>query len=59
IDGLGNAAAESIIEARKDGEFHSVENFAKRVQVNKTIINKMKEMKIFSELDETDQTTLF
>ncbi|MGL5732815.1 MAG: PolC-type DNA polymerase III, partial [Metamycoplasmataceae bacterium] len=59
IDGLGNAASESIIEARKDGEFHSIENFSKRVQVNKTVINKMKEMKIFAELDETDQTTLF
>ncbi|MGL5205305.1 MAG: PolC-type DNA polymerase III [Metamycoplasmataceae bacterium] len=59
IDGLGNAASESIIEARKDGEFHSIENFTKRVQVNKTVINKMKEMKIFAELNETDQTTLF
>lgn len=59
LDGLGNAASESIIEARKNGEFYSIENFAKRTQVNRTIINKMKEMKIFSDLDDTDQTTLF
>ncbi|MGL5204697.1 MAG: PolC-type DNA polymerase III [Metamycoplasmataceae bacterium] len=59
IDGLGIAASESIIEARKDGEFHSIENFAKRAQVNKTVINKMKDMRIFASLDETDQTTLF
>ncbi|MGL6125028.1 MAG: PolC-type DNA polymerase III [Metamycoplasmataceae bacterium] len=59
LDGLGNAASESIIEARKHGEFYSIENFTKRVQVNKTIIKKMKEMKIFGSLDDTDQTTLF
>ena len=59
LDGLGNAAAESIVEARKNGEFHSIENFSKRTQANKTIITKMKEMKIFKQLDDTDQTTLF
>jgi len=59
LNGLGNAAAESILEARKNNEFQSVENFAKRTQVNKTIILKMKEMKIFKDLDDTDQTTLF
>ncbi len=59
LDGLGNAAAESIVEARKDGDFHSIQNFSKRTQANKTIVVKMKEMKIFKQLDETDQTTLF
>jgi DNA polymerase-3 subunit alpha (Gram-positive type) len=59
LDGLGNAAAESIVEARKNGEFYSIENFSKRTQANKTIITKMKEMKIFKQLNDTDQTTLF
>lgn len=59
LDGLGVAAAESIIIARKNGEFQSIENFSKRTQVNKTIISMMKEMKIFKDLDDTDQTTLF
>ncbi len=59
LDGLGIAAAESIMEARKNGEFQSIQNFSKRTQVNKTIILKMKEMKIFKNLDDTDQTTLF
>ena len=59
LDGLGNAAAESIVESRKNGEFYSIHNFSKRTQVNKTIIIKMKEMKVFKDLDDTDQTTLF
>ncbi|MDK2819257.1 MAG: PolC-type DNA polymerase III [Mycoplasmataceae bacterium] len=59
LDGLGIAAAESIIVARKSGDFHSIENFSKRTQVNKTIIIKMKEMKVFINMDDTDQTTLF
>lgn len=59
LDGLGNTAAESIIEARKNGEFYSIENFSKRTQVNKTTVKKMKEMKLFKGLNDTDQTTLF
>lgn len=59
LDGLGIAAAESIMVARKNGEFQSIENFSKRTQVNKTILIKMKEMKIFKNLDDSDQTTLF
>ena len=58
LDGLGGAAAISIVEARKDGVFTSIEDLRKRTSINKTHIEKFKEMKILSNLSETNQITL-
>ena len=43
IDGLGGAAAASIKEGRKDGEFLSVEDFEHRTKVNQSLIQVLKE----------------
>lgn len=58
LDGLGTAAAISVVEARKNGEFTSIEDLKKRTSINKTHIEKFKEMGILNELSETNQITL-
>ncbi|QSF13468.1 PolC-type DNA polymerase III [Mycoplasma sp. Mirounga ES2805-ORL] len=59
IDGLGVAAAESVVEARQNKPFISVEDFIRRTSVNKTLIGKMTDMGIFKDLEETNQMKLF
>lgn len=59
IDGLGVIAADSIIRARKDGTFSSINNFSKRTGVNKTVLAKLKSYNVFEDLYEDEQLTLF
>ena len=55
IDGLGEKAAEAIVEAVKDGPFLSKEDFRNRTKVSKTIADKMAELGILGDLPETNQ----
>lgn len=59
LDGLGETAARSIIEARKEKEFTSKIDLAKRTQINKTVLEKMEKLGITSKLASTDQLKLF
>ena len=59
IDGLGEAAAESIVEERSKKEFLSIEDFQNRCKVSGTIVDKMKAMGILDGLPESSQMTLF
>ncbi|MGL4343114.1 MAG: PolC-type DNA polymerase III [Metamycoplasmataceae bacterium] len=59
IDGLGIAAAVSIIKEREKDVFHSIQNLTKRTQLNKTNIEKLKSINVLKNLDELDQTSLF
>ncbi|UVD81807.1 PolC-type DNA polymerase III [Mycoplasma iguanae] len=59
LDGLGETQAQSIVDALKEGDFLSIEDFVRRTTINQTLISKMRELNIFSELDETNQMTLF
>ena len=59
IDGLGDTVAKLLVEARKKGDFLSIEDVQKRGKVSQTLIDKMKEMGIFKELPESNQLTLF
>lgn len=59
LDGLGEAVGYSIVSAREEGEFTSIEDLKKRSSINKTHIEKFKEMKILSNLSETNQISLF
>lgn len=59
LDGLGEAAAKSIIEARKEKEFTSKDNLLKRTQINKTVLEKMEKLGILKDLETTDQMKLF
>ena len=59
LPGLGGAAAQSIIDARKDGEFFSIKEFRDRTHVSKSVIELMKEFGCLGELPETDQVSFF
>lgn len=59
IDGLGPAVAVSIVKARNQKPFSSIDDFSRRTSVNKTLTKKMEDMGIFINLASTDQLTLF
>lgn len=59
IDGLGEKAADAIMEAAKDGPFISKDDFRQRTKVSKTAIDKMSEMGLLGDLPETNQISLF
>lgn len=59
IAGLGTNAAKSIVDARDEAPFASVEDFAKRAKVTKTIVEIMRGRGMFNNLPESDQVTFF
>ena len=58
IDGMGDKAAEGVVEAAKDGPFSSCENFKNRSKVSGTIVEKMREMHLLDNLPLSDQISL-
>ena len=58
IQGMGVAAAESVVSAREDGEFKTIEDFNNRTSVSKTLIDIMKENGILA-MPDTNQLSLF
>lgn len=59
IDGMGDKAAEAVVEAAKDGPFLSKDDFRQRTKVSKTVIDLMGDLGLFGELPETNQLSLF
>ncbi|MDR3091818.1 MAG: PolC-type DNA polymerase III [Clostridiales bacterium] len=59
IPGLGGAAAQSVTAARENGEFATIEDFANRTKVNKTVLDIMRKSGVFGGMSETNQLTLF
>jgi len=59
IDGLGENAAQSVIEARKDGEFSSKEDLLRRTKLNETNIKILTGLHVLDGLNDTDQLSLF
>ena len=59
IDGMGDKAAEGVVDAVKDGVFLSREDFCNRTKVSKTICDLMGELGILKDLPETNQLSLF
>ncbi len=59
LQGLGTTAASSIVEARKDGEFTTIEDFKQRTSLGKTLIELLKEHNVLKGIPETNQLTLF
>ena len=55
IDGMGEKAALQVEEASKNEPFTSLENFRNRTKAPQTAIDKMKELGIMGDLEETDQ----
>ena len=58
IDGMGDKAAEGVVEAAKDGPFTSCENFKNRSKVSGTIVDKMREMGLLGNMPLSDQMSL-
>lgn len=59
IDGLGDIAAKALVEEREKGEFLSIEDLQKRAKISGTLIEKMKELKMFEGMEESNQISLF
>ncbi len=59
IEGLGDKAAEGVVEAVKDGPFLSKDDFRQRSKVSKTVTDMMAELGILGDLPETNQLSIF
>ena len=59
LSGLGQAAGESIVSAREEGEFLSVEDLKIRTGVNKNVIEVLRQEGCLDNLPETNQLSLF
>ncbi len=59
IDGLGEKAADAIVEAAKDGPFLSRDDFRERTKVSKTVVDLMAQLGLLGDLPESNQLSLF
>ena len=59
IDGLGEKAADQIVEAAKAGPFLSRQDFRERCKVGQSTSDLLKELGILSDLPESNQLSLF
>ena len=59
LPGMGAQAAKSIVEAREKSPFITVDDFAERAKVSKTIIEDMRRLHILEGLPESMQMSLF
>ena len=59
IDGMGEKAAEGVVDAASDGPFLSKEDFRNRTKVSKTLCDLMADMGLLGDLPESNQLSLF
>ena len=59
IEGLGDKAAEAVVEAAKQGPFLSKDDFRERTKVSKTVIDLMSDLGLLGDLPESNQLSLF
>lgn len=59
IEGLGEKAAEQIVEAAKDGPFLSKDDFRFRTKASKTVVDLMDSLNLLGNLPESNQISLF
>ena len=55
IEGLGDKAADGVVEAAKDGPFLSLDDFCDRTKVSRTVTDHMVELGILSGLPSSNQ----
>ena len=58
LPGLGENAAESIVRAREEEQFFSVEDLQLRAKLSKTVIDILRSNGALDDVDETDQLTI-
>lgn len=59
IEGMGDKAAEQVVEAAKDGPFLSKDDFRERTKVSKTVVDLMDSLNLLGDLPESNQISLF
>lgn len=59
LSGVGESAALSVIEARKNGPFISVSDFIKRTNITSKKVDELKEMGCFKDLPDSNLISLF
>lgn len=59
LEGVGEAAARSIVEARAAGEFKSVQDLKTRTSISKTTVEVLREIGCLKGMPETAQIELF
>lgn len=59
INGLGGAVIENIERERELGEFISIEDLKRRSKMSQTVADKLKQIGAISDLNETNQISLF
>ena len=59
IEGVGEKAADDIMEAAKSGAFLSRDDFRERAKVSKTVVELMDSLKLLGDLPESNQISLF
>ena len=59
LQGLGDAAAHNIVQARKERRFLSIEDLRSRARVSRAVIDILKEHGCLDDLPEDDQVLLF
>ena len=59
ISGLGETVAKSIVQARCDREFTSIDDLKDRTKLSKSSIETMKSLGILDNMQETNQLSLF
>lgn len=59
IEGLGDKAADAVVEAAAQGIFLSKDDFRTRTKVSKTVIDLMDEMRLFGDIPDSNQFTIF
>ncbi len=59
IEGLGEKAADAVVEASKLGPYLSKDDFRQRTKVSKTVIELMDSLHLLGDLPESNQISLF
>ncbi|MCH3909839.1 MAG: PolC-type DNA polymerase III [Bacilli bacterium] len=59
ISGLGMAAAQTVVDTRKDGEFISIEDIKERTKLSQSDIAELKKLGVLEGLGDTNQMSLF
>ena len=59
VSGLGDKAAEAVVDAVKDGPFLSKDDFRNRTKVSKTVVDLLSDLNILDSLPESNQLSLF
>ena len=59
IDGMGDKAADGLVDAALDGPFLSKDDIRERAKVSKTVVDTMADLGLLGDIPESNQISLF